>query len=229
MTLSRSIYADKLAEFSELAFAGGAATEHRGRWRAYFRERIGASFDGRIVLEIGCYNAHFLSNIAAAHSATAFVGLDWKCKQLYDGASNMVARSIRNVALLRARAQDITSMFAAGELNEIWIFHPEPCDQPHELKNRLIAEPFLREAHATLHEGGRIYLKTDHRGYYEWTLATIGEGCYHSGDYWNDAVALARTRHTAFAGHVTAYEQRFLRKKHPIYFIECPKRQVDPV
>jgi tRNA (guanine-N7-)-methyltransferase len=224
MTLSRSIYADKLAEFGAFAFAGAACTHHRGTWSAFFRERIGEAFSGRIILEIGCYNADFLSNIAAAHPTTGFVGLDWKCKQLYDGARHTVDRSLPNVALLRGRAQDIASMFSPGELDEIWVFHPEPCAEPHELPNRLIAGPFLRDARRTLREGASVCLKTDHRGYYEWTLAGVGGVAFHSPDYWNDPAALARTRDRAFAGHVTAYEQRFLKKKQPIHYVEWSKR-----
>jgi len=224
MTLSRSIYAGKLGEFSEFAFADVAATRHCGQWRTFFAGRIGEQFDGRVILEIGCYNAQFLSTIAAAHPHTAFVGLDWKCKQLYNGACHIVDHPIQNVALLRARAQDIAKMFAPGELDEIWIFHPEPCAEEHELKNRLIAEPFLRDARTALRDGGAISLKTDHHGYYEWTLATAGEIAFHSADFWNDPVAIGRTKNRAFAGQITTYEQRFLKRKQPIYFVEISKR-----
>lgn len=223
MKLSRSIHAGRLAGFSEFVFADAEATRVCGRWRELFGQRIGDRFDGRVILEIGCFDARFLSTIAAAHSGTAFVGLDWKCKPLCDGADRIVEQSIRNVALLRARAQDIARLFSPGELDEIWIFHPEPCAEPRQRKNRLLAAPFICDARRALSEGGSIHLKTDHREYYESTLATISDPAFHSPDFWNDPAALARTRDRAFAGHVTVYEQRFLKKKQPIYYVEYAK------
>ncbi len=227
MTLSRSKYAERLAEFGDFVFAGDGASQQRGAWREFFRRRIGDRFDGRVMLEIGCYNAAFLADIAAAHPATAFVGLDWKCKQLYDGARQLVDRSIANVALLRTRAQDVASLFAPGEVDEAWVFHPEPCDEEPQRPNRLLAVPFLRDVRAMLREGGRLTLKTDHRDYYEWSLTTIGsqfDVSLASAHFWTDPAALAHAKDRLFAGRVTAYEQRFVKKNRPIYFIDALKR-----
>ena len=84
MTVRRSVYADKLCEFSEFAWGDYAAFERRDRWSSFFRERIGPSFENRIILEIGCFDAGYLCSIAAKHPATAFIGLDWKAKSLYE-------------------------------------------------------------------------------------------------------------------------------------------------
>jgi tRNA G46 methylase TrmB len=44
-----------------------------------------------------------------------------------------------------------------------------------ELKNRLIAEPFLVDVHRVLRDRTSVLaLKTDHPGYYQWTLALFG-------------------------------------------------------
>lgn len=171
----RSIYAGKLAEFPEIAFGDAAAFVHRGRWGDFFRSRIGAEFDGRIIFEIGCADAAFLSRISAKHPRSGFVGLDWKCKAVYDGASRVMELGLRNVALLRGRGQDVRRIFADNEIDEIWVFHPDPCDKPAELKNRLIGEAFLADAHHVLRDGGSLLaLKTDHPGYYQWSLALFG-------------------------------------------------------
>jgi tRNA G46 methylase TrmB len=172
----RSAFADKLAPFADFTFADAAAFTHRGRWFDFFRRhRIGPAFTGRIVFEIGCADADSLARIAAKHPATAFVGLDWKYRALHTGAARVAELGLRNVALLRARAQDIARIFADREIDEIWIFHPDPCDRDVELKNRLIAEPFLLDAHRTLRDDASLLaLKTDHPGYYQWTLALLG-------------------------------------------------------
>ncbi len=175
MTTRRNIYAERLLEFPDLAFGGDRVFDHGGRWRTLFGRRIGAGFDGRIIFEIGCSDAETLCRIAARFPHTGFVGLDWKYKSLYLGAARVAKLGLRNVVLLRGRAQDVSKIFAAGDVDEIWVFHPDPCDRPVELKNRLIAEPFLADAHTVLRGcGSAICLKTDHPGYYQWTLGLFG-------------------------------------------------------
>jgi tRNA G46 methylase TrmB len=257
MPTRRNPYADRLHEFAAFAFGDDAAFANRGRWAAWFRERIGPAFGGRVVFEIGCADAEFLTRVAAKHPGTAFVGLDWKAGSLYLGAARVAGLGLANVALLRGRAQDVRRFFADGEVDETWLFHPDPCDRPVELKNRLLAEPFLRDAHAVLRSGGgsTLTLKTDHPGYYQWTLALFGRpepaglranprlkakelmrpadlpaashalrgGLHitmHSPDFWHDDAALAHAAGRAFAGERTPFEERFVQKRRPIYYVE---------
>jgi len=171
----RSAYAERLRGFPDVAFADDAAFSRRGEWDDVFQRRIGPAFDGRVIFEVGCADAAYLAKLAAKFPRTAFVGLDWKCKSIYDGARNVTAMGLRNVALLHGRAQDVRRIFADGEIDEVWVFHPEPCDRPAELKNRLIAEPFLTDVHAVLRDGAStLSLKTDHPGYYQWMLGLFG-------------------------------------------------------
>jgi tRNA (guanine-N7-)-methyltransferase len=172
----RSIYAAKLRdEFPSLACADHAAFARRGAWHNHFRERMGSAFNGRLVFEIGCNDAGLLARVAARHPDVAFVGLDWKCKAIYDAATRVSEMRLRNVALIRGRAQNVGRLFGPGEVDEVWVFHPDPCDKPAELKNRLIAEPFLADVHAVLRDSdSTLTLKTDHPGYYQWTLALLG-------------------------------------------------------
>ena len=243
----RSVYADKLGAFADFAFGDDAVFHNRGRWREFFRRRVGPAYDGRLVFEIGCSDADFLARVACRFPNTAFVGLDWKARALYDAAGRVAAQQWSNIALLRGRAQDVSKIFDEGEVDEIWVFHPDPCDRDVELKNRLIAEPFLVEAHRVLRdEHSVLVLKTDHAGYYQSVLglfAPPGEELMrtenapcpgdavqrlftltlNAPDYWHDAVALAHTRSRPFAGETTAYERRFLRKRRPIMYVELRK------
>ncbi len=175
LTHRRSVYAERLREFSEFAFGDDAVFQHRGRWADFFRRRMGATFGGRIVLEVGCADAAFISRIAAKHPDVAFIGIDWKAKAAYDGAHRIAELGLRNVALLRGRGQDVLKISAAREVDEVWLFHPDPCDRDVELKNRLYALPFLSDVRQTLRDRSSVLaLKTDHPGYYQWALALLG-------------------------------------------------------
>lgn len=164
-----------MQEFADVALVDEAAARHRGGWGEFFRRRIGAPFGGRVVLEVGCFDAAFLCRVAAKHPGTAFVGLDWKAKAIYEGARRVVELGLNNVALVRGRGQDVLKLFGKGEVDEVWVFHPDPCAGPAELANRLVSESFLVDAHAILREvGSRLTLKTDHPGYYQWVCGLLG-------------------------------------------------------
>ncbi len=171
----RSNYAARLSEHPGLVLAGDDLFNRRGRWPEVFRERIGSAFGGRVIFEIGCFDAALLARVAARYPGVAFVGIDWKCKAICDGATRIASQRLKNVILLRGRAQEIGRIFGADEVDEVWAFHPDPCDREKELPNRLVAEPFLLDAYRVLKAGtGRFCLKTDHPGYYQSALGLLG-------------------------------------------------------
>lgn len=172
MTSPRSNYAGALAAFGDLAVEAADAFARRGRWREWFSHR--GAIARQLVFEIGCFDADLLERVAAAHPDVGFVGLDWKFKAIHDAAARVKASSPKNLALLRGRAQDLTRLFADGELDQIWLFHPDPCDKPKERPNRLFNEPFLLDARGTLAPGGTLALKTDHPGYHQHALVLLG-------------------------------------------------------
>ncbi|MFT3789348.1 MAG: hypothetical protein QM770_24735 [Tepidisphaeraceae bacterium] len=173
--LSRSRYATQLRAYATEVADVTSAIDRCDRWAGTFVDRMGQAFDGRITLEVGCFDAEFLCHVAAKHPTRAFIGLDWKCKPLLDGAMRIRSAGLANVLLLRGRAQDVRQYFGVGELNDAWLFHPDPCDRPVELKNRLFSEAWLLDLHTTLRDdASTLTLKTDHPGYYQWALALLG-------------------------------------------------------
>jgi tRNA (guanine-N7-)-methyltransferase len=226
----RSVYADRLREFPEFAFSDGAEFEQRGAWREFFRSRMGEAFDGRVIFEIGCNDGSLLARIAAKHPTTAFIGIDWKYRALHTAAGRVAAAALRNVALLHGRGQDVGRIFADGEVDEIWVFHPDPCDKPQELRNRLVAEPFLIDVHRVLRDQGSLVLKTDHPEYYQWAVS-VSEGMSgrfevtaRSSDFWADESVQSKIAGRCYAGESTFFENRYRKKRRPIYFLELQKR-----
>lgn len=233
-TTPRSIYAAKLREFPDFAFADQEAFALHGQWGDFFQKRIGPNFDGRIVLEICSFDASFLCRIAAQYPNTAFVGLDWKCKASYDGARRISAMGLRNVALIRGRGQDVSKFFFEREVDEVWVFHPDPCDRPVEMKNRLFSGPFLHDVHRILRDhASALTLKTDHAEYHRSVLDLFDASdevrdrfdlTANSANFWQDSAAMSHTAKRQFSGEATLYESRFINKRHPIHFLELQKK-----
>ncbi len=227
----RSIYAEKLGEYPDVIFPDTAAKARQGAWAELFRERIGTAFSGQIILDVGCFDAGYLSEIAIGHPTIGFIGIDWKYKAIYDGGNRISGLQQKNIILIHGRGNEISDFFHTRELDEIWVLHPDPCDQPHELKNRLINERFLAVALSLLRSGGLLTLKTDHAGYYQWAADALArtprfELITASNDFWNDPVALAHTAHRPYAGHRTLFETRFIRRKQPIYFLHAVRPKI---
>ncbi len=220
----RSVWAAKLLEFPDIVFADRAAFQHRHQWRALFRTRIGPAFDDRVVVEIGCFDAAYLTRIAIKHPNTAFVGIDWKARPIYDGARQLDAAGIRNVILLRGRGQELLRLFAYHEVDELWLFHPDPFDRPVEAAGRLVTAPFLSDAAAVLRPRSRFCFKTDHAGYYQHLLKLVDESAFsvnvNTTDLWNDAVAIQAVANRGFAGERTHFEDRFIKRRQPIHYVE---------
>ena len=230
VVVRRSVYADRLLEHRDFTFSDGRQFSLRGAWREYFATRIGPAFDGRVIFEVGCNDGALLERVAARHTATAFVGIDWKCRALHTAAERTVAAGLRNVALLHGRAQDVARMFGDAELDEVWIFHPEPCDKPRERRNRLISAPFLNDVHGVMRSSGSLVLKTDDAEYYRWSLEVGGAAADRfdvvaaSADFWGDQQLQSHQPQKRFAGEVTDFERRYRRKRRPIHYIEWQKR-----
>lgn len=227
----RSVFADRLLAFEDFVFSDGAERALGGGWRECFQHRIGDGFDGRVILEIGCNDSALLCRLAARHPTNAFIGIDWKCRALHTAAERITAAGVQNVALLHGRAQDLCTMFDEGELSEIWIFHPDPCDKPRERRNRLVSGEFLVDVHSVLRDSGTLALKTDHREYFNSVLHVLEQPevfrrfalAVSTADYWNDPAAQASSAQRCFSGEATSFEQRFRRKGKPIHYVELRK------
>ncbi|HSI32151.1 MAG: tRNA (guanosine(46)-N(7))-methyltransferase TrmB [Phycisphaerae bacterium] len=228
MSLPRSNYAHRLAESPELIPADPFAL--RAGWADYFRARIGPAFGGEVTLEIGCFDAELVAKVAPNHPGRAFVGLDWKAKAIHDGARRLTELGVANVALVRARGQDLPRLFSPGEVGAIWVFHPDPFDGPDELKHRLVTPAFLRDVHAALQPGGRLILKTDHAEYFGWVMAQLAavgplfDIVHSSADYAADPIGRAAALAHPFGPHATMFERRFVARGQAIAYLEAVRR-----
>ena len=239
LTPNQARIVDRLREFGDRVAVDDAAFDRR--WRETLGKR-------RLTVEVGCADATLLARVAAARPAEAFIGLDWKYADVLRAADRVRVAGLTNVGLIRGRAQDLRRLFAAGDVDELWLFHPEPVG------DRLFAEPFLVDAASVLRdESSTLVLKTDHAGYYQAALATLGhaqpdwpiasprarmrdlaptlppasdaaraafEVACASADFWRDAAAQAHVAARAFAGERSPFEQRFVDRRRPIFYLE---------
>jgi tRNA (guanine-N7-)-methyltransferase len=140
----------------------------KGAWRS---KHFGNSKP--IVVELGCGKGEYTTGLARMHPEKNFIGVDVKGNRIWTGAKFAIEEGLSNVAFLRTRIDFITHCFGPSEVSEIWITFPDPQPQKPRARKRLTHPLFLERYRSFLTAGGKIHLKTDSTGLYEFTLEVI--------------------------------------------------------
>ena len=183
----------------------------KGHWHKEFFHN-----DNPIVLELGCGKGEYTVALAERNPDKNFIGVDIKGARMWRGAKSATEAKMPNVGFLRTRIEFITSMFAKGEISEIWITFPDPQLKTRRAKKRLTSPIFLSLYANILEEGGYINLKTDSQHLYEYTQEVIRHFDLECEVANNDIYG------SGYADEVlsvkTAYEQVYLQRGLPITY-----------
>lgn len=137
-----------------------------GHWRdKYFHN------NNPIVLELGCGRGEYTVGLAQKYPDKNFIGVDIKGARIWAGAKQAELAGMRNVAFLRTNIEFITSFFAAGEVDEIWITFCDP--QMRKATKRLTSTFFMQRYQQIVKPNGIIHLKTDSPFLYTYTAEML--------------------------------------------------------
>lgn len=140
--------------------------DHRlkGRWNEdFFRN------PNPVIVELGCGKGEYTVDLGLRNPAFNYIGVDIKGARLWKGAKFAHEHRLPNVGFLRTRIEFIESLFAPGEVSEIWITFADP--QIGREKKRLTSPLFMSRYRNFLKPGGIIHLKTDSRYLHEYSKA----------------------------------------------------------
>ena len=126
--------------------------------------------DHPIVLEVGCGKGEYSVGLGELYPEKNFIGLDIKGARMWTGAKT-AEKGMKNVVFLRTHAEELESIFAPGEVSEIWITFPDP--QMAKARKRLTGTRFLSLYRKFLKEDGLIHLKTDSPFLYQYTAELV--------------------------------------------------------
>ncbi len=158
-------YNDKLEVFDSFVLRDLEGESNVGKWN----ENIFKN-DGPIEVEIGTGFGEFMIEYSQKNPHINFIGLDHRFKRSLSVAKKLSGLEFRNFRYLRARGERINFMFQESEVQSIFYFFPDPWPKNRHNKKRLFQKPFLDACHKVLKNGGTLYVKTDHDGYYQWML-----------------------------------------------------------
>ncbi len=183
----------------------------KGHWNRDFFHN-----DNPIVLELGCGKGEYTVALAERDPSRNYIGIDIKGARMWRGAKTATERGLKNVGFLRTRIEFITSLFAEGEVAEIWITFPDPQLKSRRARKRLTSPLFLERYARLLADDGVINLKTDSQHLYAYTAEVIRRFDLPC------AVSNPDIYGSGFADEVlsvkTAYETQFLAMGLPITY-----------
>lgn len=125
------------------------------------------------VVEVGAGTGLFSVELAMRHPNKQFVAVDVKADRLQKGAYEADARGLTNIRFLRARADQLGELFAAGSIQQLWITFPDPFPRARSAGRRMTHPNFLKLYQKVLSDDGALYLKHDSRDFFLWSLEQL--------------------------------------------------------
>ena len=184
-----------------------------------FRGKWNEAFGGtRVELEIGCGKGRFINTLAAENPDTLFIGIEREQGALVMAAEKAMEAGLGNIRFIDNDAVRLEEFFIPGELGRIYLNFSDPWPKSKHAKRRLTYRDFIALYCKVLEDKGEMFIKTDNKGLFEFTLNEL-------------AFCDMRMRNITFDLHstdlknmMTEYEERFSSQGMPIYRVEAYKR-----
>ncbi len=213
---------NKLKRFAEVeTFENVLQPSHEDVWDKEFRlkskwNKEYFKNDNPIVLEVGCGKGEYTVGLAQRFPDKNFIGIDIKGARLWQGATIANEEGLKNVAFVRTKVELLRSVFANGEISEVWITFADP--QMKKVTKRLTGTRYIKLYSDLMNDNGMIHLKSDSQFLYEYTRYMIKE---NNLKVLTDTDDLYNSEHANdILGIKTYYEAQFLSKGIPIKYIQ---------
>lgn len=195
---------DYIEEHSNIVVSN--PSEKKGQWSNIFQR------EAPIHLEIGSGKGQFIAGMAQQFPNIDFVGVE-VVKSIIVTTIDKVKESERsNVRLLNENAEDLDEIFADGEVSVIYLNFSDPWPKNRHEKRRLTYRSFLEKYKKILKDDGKIILKTDNRGLFEYSITSFSQFGLIIEEVSLDLHALEDPTNVQ-----TEYEEKFSKKGQPIY------------
>jgi tRNA (guanine-N7-)-methyltransferase len=198
-------------EFGPPVVTTSEAQEFLGRWHASFGR------EAPLHVEIGPGNGFHLSGMAALHPERNWLGVEIRYKRVVMCAKKIQrAGATESARIARYDAWSLDDIFAPGEIDALYVFHPDPWSKSRHHAKRLMSRPWAEWMCRALAPGAPIRIKTDHLPHIEAFVEAV-EGLPLGIVDRRDDVAVAGYPWPAEDDVITNYESKFHKRGEPIY------------
>lgn len=193
--------------------------EQRGKWK---KEVFGN--DRPLHIEIGMGKGQFLLALAQQNPDINYIGIEryssvlLRALEKYDTEEYSGLENIRFICM---DANDLPEVFAAGEVDRIYLNFSDPWPKARHARRRLTSAHFLGLYEKVLVEGGEVQFKTDNRALFEFSLEQVEEAGWklaaHTFDLHHDEVMNV-------GNIMTEYEAKFSAMGNPIHKLTAVRK-----
>lgn len=170
------------------------------------------------IVEIGAGTGFFAIELAARYPDKTVVAIDVKGDRLQKGAYEALERGISNVLFVRARADQVSELFAFNSLTAVWLTFSDPFPRKRSAGRRMTHPTFLRQYEQLLAPVGALYIKHDNRDFFCWTLEQLVAERWHIDELSFD---LHESDLSDDYKILTTYEQRWLSEGLTTHFVSA--------
>ena len=162
-----------------------------------------------LIVDLGCGNGRFLLASALSRPGCDHIGIDILPMVLRYATRRGNQRGLGNLRFAAIDAQRFVALYLGDDsVREIHCYHPQPFHDSREAHKRLLTPRFLADVLRVMESGGRFYVQTDNKAYWEYfcTIAPAFFALHEQTQAWPESPR-GRTRREILA----------LSRGYPIY------------
>ncbi|MDD7404070.1 MAG: tRNA (guanosine(46)-N7)-methyltransferase TrmB [Butyribacter sp.] len=163
-------------------------------------------------IEIGMGKGQFITQLALEHPGINYIGIEKYSSVLVRALEKRETLETDNLIFMRMDAEDLTSYFAPGEVDRIYLNFSDPWPKDRHAKRRLTSTNFLERYDKVLSPDGYIQFKTDNRPLFDFSLEQLDEA-----GWIKDEVNFDLHKDGPAPNNImTEYEMKFYQMGNPI-------------
>lgn len=177
---------------------------HKGAWRNLKPDATA------LWVEVGCGKGKFTAETAQANPDVLLIAVE-RCREAMVVAMEKAkSLGLTNVFYIDMDVAAIEDIFAAGEIDRLFINFPDPWPRKKNAKRRLTHRSFLDKYCRVVRENGEIHFKTDNAPLFEYSVEEFAACGLEVRN-------LTRDLHKdGVVGIMTGYEEKFHALGTPI-------------
>lgn len=183
--------------------------DSKGRWKEYF------GGERPVYVEIGCGKGGFITKNAASCPGVCFIGIE-RQPSVLAVAARKAPEELDNLAFIQGTAEKLSDYFCEGEIDRLYLNFSDPWPKKRWAKRRLTHKNFLDLYRLMLGGDKEVFMKTDNRGLFEFSLNSF------CGDGWQLSNISLDLHSSGIEDNImTEYEEKFSSMGMPIYRLEA--------
>ena len=165
-----------------------------------------------VYLEIGCGKGDFVCGMAQRYPETAFIAVERVSDVMVTAMEKAMSAGIENIRFVIADAAALCDALGENSIDRLYLNFSDPWPKKGYAKRRLTHRKYLEKYKRILKDGTGVYLKTDNRQLFDFSLEEFQASGYRveavTGDLHNSEYAKDNI--------MTEYEKNFTEKGIPI-------------